>query len=161
MSFVQAVNAEDKPAQPADQGDEAAGKPFLWALADIEGRPVVDECCVAESPGLLEECHQDEIDNLAMKIVPVYTGPQIETLRARVERAESSDWFAEYVKLHRDFNAAIAQRDKARAEVEALKGRKVVLPTVYKYGCPHQEWVYLAEIIAALRAAGIAVEGES
>ena len=60
---------------------EAAMTPFLYALADIEGRPVMSEYCVAEAPSELEECNQDEIDNLTVKIIPVYAGPQIEALR--------------------------------------------------------------------------------
>ncbi len=50
-------------------------KPFLYAKANIEGRPILDEGCVSLDPSML---YID--DDLTEKIVPVYTGPQIASM---------------------------------------------------------------------------------
>lgn len=64
-------------------------KPFFYAVADNEGKPVMDEICCCESPDELAEYFQDQIENLTAKVVPVYTGPQIESLRDRLDQANA------------------------------------------------------------------------
>lgn len=62
-------------------------KPFFYAVADNEGKPVMDEICCCESPDELAEYFQDQIEDLKAKVVPVYTGPQIEALREKLDQA--------------------------------------------------------------------------
>ena len=69
----------------------ASHKPFFYALADNEGRPVMDEGCVNTDAEELTSQHQSAIDDLLVKVVPVYTGPQIEAMReAKSEAAKDA-----------------------------------------------------------------------
>ena len=63
-------------------------KPFFYAVADNAGKPIMDEICCCESPEELVEYFQDQIDDLKAKVVPVYTGPQIERMREDLALAQ-------------------------------------------------------------------------
>ena len=59
-------------------------KPFFYAVADSEGRAIMDEICCAEHPQELCDTFWEQIDNLTAKVVPVYSGPQIEKMREEI-----------------------------------------------------------------------------
>jgi hypothetical protein len=92
-------------------------KPFFYAVADNEGNPVMDEICCCESPDELAEYFQDRIDDLTVKIVPVYTAPQIEKMREDNNRLlallrESREYIAKHTTptVHEANHGSIVDR---------------------------------------------------
>lgn len=63
-------------------------KPFFYAVSDNEGNAVFDEICIARSPEELADSFVNQIEDCEVKIVPVYTGPQIEAMREKIEELQ-------------------------------------------------------------------------
>lgn len=108
------IPTSDAVAAPVHGRVGCEPKPFLYAVADNEGKAVMDEICCRESPEELEEYFRDQIEDLNVKVVPVYTGPQIETMReqlaqavAMIETTQAHEAAAR--KGHEDLMAAIAR----------------------------------------------------
>jgi len=109
-------------------------KPFLYAIADVEGRPVLDEICVAEHPSELEL--GDDAADKGMKIVPVYTGPQIEAMRGELNVRKGELHAVEYM-LARRLRGSVEGRPTATINylqrvdelvaIEALHGKAIEL----------------------------------
>lgn len=109
-------------ATPKPAAEASDHKPFFYALANGEGKPVFEEICCSEAPGELEEYYEEDIENLTVKIVPVYTGAQIEKMKEDVAalRAEVATAHSENEEQARLLGAGGSREAALMARVEAL-----------------------------------------
>jgi hypothetical protein len=124
-------------------------KPFLYAIADVEGQPVLDEICVAEHPSALE-LGDDAVDK-GMKIVPVYTGPQIEAMREELREykrmlSNSELLIESYKSAREDAYSCDIELAEAIIEIESMRAED------YKNIPPERAWEIHQTLIRAATA---------
>jgi hypothetical protein len=128
-------------------------KPFLYGMVYTDGKPVIDEMCVAEHPGSLTE----EADALDANVLPLYTGPQVIHMAERATRADDAynELFCSVMNLtHPNCKQLLDDKRKAEARLEAMTSYGAVDSAVRAaeaYGIPISHGL-MQDAIAAARA---------